>query len=56
MDILNMITSSLDQVKDSYDNVCKAKLLLNLEPGNPEKLINIEEDIQGLKEVWTELG
>lgn len=34
----------------------KAKELLNLEPGNPQRLEFLEEEMQNLHEVWTELA
>jgi hypothetical protein len=55
LEILIQIETKLNNVKDNYSKVCKAKDLLNLEPGNPRKLETLEEDIGGLKEVWTEL-
>lgn len=55
LEILVQIETKLKNVKDNYARVCKAKDLLNLEPGNPNKLEALEEDISGLKEVWTEL-
>jgi len=33
----------------------KAKELLNLEPGKPERIENLEEDMVNLHEVWSEL-
>ncbi|EAR94592.2 dynein heavy chain, cytoplasmic protein (macronuclear) [Tetrahymena thermophila SB210] len=56
LDVLNIISGQLGRVKDNYSNCCKAKLLLNLEPGNMQKLEDLEEDINSLKEVWQELN
>ena len=55
LDVLNLIETRLSNVKDNYSRVCKAKDLLNLEPGNPQKLEGLEEDVGSLKEVWNEL-
>jgi dynein heavy chain 1, cytosolic len=56
IDVLNMIETRLQKVKENYFRVCKAKDLLNLEPGKPEKLETLEEDVTGLKEIWGELS
>lgn len=45
----------MNSVKDNYDKCCKAKELLNLSPGDPQKLINLGEDIEHLQEVWAHL-
>lgn len=55
LEVLTMIETRLSNVKDNYARVCKAKDLLNLEPGNPQKLEGLEEDVGSLKEVWNEL-
>ena len=47
--------SRLEKVSDSYNKICKAKELLGLEGGDPEKLNILQEDCTGLKQVWTEL-
>lgn len=38
LDVLNIIESKLQRVIDAYSKVCKAKELLELEPGNLERL------------------
>lgn len=40
---------------EDYIKCCKSKELLNLEPGNPEKLENFEEELKGLRESWEEM-
>jgi hypothetical protein len=56
LDALNICSGFLNRVKDNYSNCCKAKLLLNLEPGNTQKLEDLEEEIIGLKEFWVEMN
>ena len=42
-------------MRTNYSKCCEAKELLGLEPGNMEKLENLREDIELLKEVWNHL-
>ena len=55
LDLLNMLEQAVNRVKDAYIAVCKVKELLNLEPGNPQKIYDKEEEILSLKEVWVEM-
>ncbi len=55
LDVLNVVAQLLASVKDEYRLCCRAKELLGLEPGNPERLEHLEEDIVALKEGWSEL-
>ena len=50
-----MIESEMCTVLDSYRKCCKCKELLNLEPGNPQRLDYLEEDIANLRELWQEM-
>ena len=43
-------------MKENYTKICQAKVLLNLEELDPQKLENLEEEVTNLREVWTELG
>ena len=52
LDILNMMESQVSNVKNDYLKCCTVKELLNLELGNPTKIINIEDEINSLKDVW----
>lgn len=36
--------------------VCRAKELLDMELGNPERLDPFEEEVSGLKQVWSEIN
>jgi dynein heavy chain 1, cytosolic len=45
----------LANVKTEYLKCCQAKELLNLEPGNPARILEIEEETNNFKELWTEL-
>jgi hypothetical protein len=42
-------------VKQEWIRVCDAIELLDMGRGDKEKLDSIEDEIKGLKEVWTEL-
>lgn len=55
MEILQLVETRLEQVTDNYNKICKAKELLGLEGGDPEKLNILQEDCTGLKQVWSEL-
>ena len=46
----------IEEVKDIYAKNCKAKELLGLEYGDPNKLDNIIEEIKDLEDVWSELN
>jgi hypothetical protein len=55
LNILDILASRINAVKENYDKCCKAKELLGLAPGNPQKLSNLQEDIEHLQEVWAHL-
>lgn len=42
-------------MRDSYEKCCQAKDLLNLPPGDTQRLDNLKEDIELLQEVWNHL-
>lgn len=52
LDTLNM---KINNVRDNYSRCCEAKELLGLEPGNLQKLENLREDIELLRDVWNHL-
>ena len=56
VDILNILDGQLQRVRDDYKRCCKCKELLQLEPGNPQKLDDLNDDIQQLKDVWNEMN
>lgn len=53
---MDVLSSRINAVRDNYDKCCKAKELLNLSPGDPQKLENLKEDIDHLQEVWNHLN
>ena len=56
LDTLNIIDGQLQRVKENYSRICQAKELLGLEPGNMQRIEVLEEEVQGLKGVWSELN
>ncbi len=56
LDTLNILEQQLRRVKEEYLRVVKAKELLDMEWSDPHRLDYLEEDIDGLKEVWIELN
>ena len=42
-------------MRDNYEKCIQAKELLNLPPGDTQKLDNLQEDIELLQEVWNYL-
>ena len=56
LEILNEAKSVIEEVKDVYVKNCKAKELLGLEYGDPNKLDNLSEEIKDLEDVWGELN
>lgn len=56
MDILNIIGSKISKTKADWVRICKAKELLDMELGDPKRLDGLEEDLTGLKSVWSEVG
>lgn len=52
---LNNIDKQVEKVKSEWLRVCDATELLDMGRGDKEKLDSIEDEIKGLKEVWTEL-
>jgi len=47
---------SIDEVKDSYLKNCKAKELLGMDSGDPNKLDYISDEIKDLEDVWSKLN
>lgn len=56
LEVLNRIDKNIHEVLDRYKKCCSAKDLLRMEPGNPQKLEILEEQVQGLLEMWVELN
>ena len=56
LDILNEAKKQREEIKDTYVKNCKAKELLGMEFGDPNKLDNISEEIKDLEDVWGELN
>ena len=59
VDALNILTQahqSLKKIKEDYIRNCKAQELLEMEFSDPSKLDSFEEDINDLREVWTQLN
>lgn len=54
--ILNDLEQKLGKLKTDGVKVCKAKELLEMEPGSIDRILTLEEDMSGLKGVWTELN
>ena len=54
--ILNEANTQLVNVKDDYIRNCKAKELLDMDIGDPNRLNPIEEQIASLREVWNALN
>jgi hypothetical protein len=52
---LAQIDKQTEKVKQEWIRVCDAIELLDMGRGDKEKLDSIEDEIKGLKEVWTEL-
>lgn len=55
LNLLEGLNTRINNVRDSYSRCCEAKELLGLEPGNLQKLENLREDIELLREVWNTL-
>jgi len=49
---LARIENSVEDIFEAYDKMCQAKFLLDLEPGDTNKLDNLKEQMEGLKSVW----
>ena len=56
LEILNEAKSVIEEVRDVYVKNCKAKELLGLDYGDPNKLDNLSEEIKDLEDVWGELN
>ena len=56
LDILDEAKKSIDEVKDSYLKNCKAKELLGMDSGDPNKLDYISDEIKNLEDVWSKLN
>ena len=46
----------MSTAKNEWVRICKAKELLDMELGNPRRLDDLEEDLGGLKNVWSEIN
>lgn len=53
---LAIIGKRISTAKNELVRICKAKDLLVMEPGDPKRLDALEEDLGGLKAVWSELN
>ena len=56
LEALSSIEAKVKKAADQYSNICKAKEVLDMDLSDPERLLPLTEEIQGLKEVWAELG
>lgn len=56
LDLLAIIGKKITATKQEWVRICKAKELLEMELGRPERLDYLEEDLQGLRAVWTQLN
>ena len=56
LDLLSIIGKKITTTKEEWVRICKAKELLEMELGNPRRLDDLEEDLIGLKSVWSELN
>jgi hypothetical protein len=52
LDALNIIGRQIEKTNEDWHRVCKAQELLDLELGDPDRLQNLVEDHQLLKNVW----
>lgn len=52
LDILSIIGTKVGSAKNEWVRICKAKELLDMELSNPKRLESLEEDLNGLKNVW----
>ena len=55
LNLLEGLNSRVNNVRENYSRCCEAKDLLGLEPGNMQKLENLREDIELLRDVWNHL-
>jgi hypothetical protein len=56
LEVLRRMDGKVNEVKDKYIKCCSAKDLLRMEPGNPQKLEILDEQVQGLVKLWSELN
>ena len=56
LESLSLIETKVKRAADQYGKICKAKEVLDMENSEPDRLNPISEEIQGLKEVWSELA
>ena len=56
LDILQEAKTSIEEVNESYTKNCKAKELLEMEFGDPNRLNNLLAEIKDLEDVWGELN
>lgn len=52
---LNNVDKQVEKIKQEWIRVCDATELLDMGRSDKEKLDSIEDEIKGMKEVWTEL-
>jgi dynein heavy chain 1 len=56
LDLLNIIGKKMQTTNDEWVRICKAKELLDMELGDPQRLQNLVEDQTLLKSVWGEIN
>lgn len=56
LDLLNIIGKKMQNTNDEWVRICKAKELLDMELGDPQRLQNLVEDQTLLKSVWGEIN
>ncbi len=56
INILTILEQKVGRIKEDAIKICKAKELLNMEAGSIDKITALEDDMNGLKGVWTELN
>lgn len=56
LEFLSNIVTKVQKLKEDNEKVGKAKEVLDMDPSEPSNLENLEEEIVGLREVWSELA
>jgi dynein heavy chain 1, cytosolic len=56
LEALSLTETKVKRASEQYNKICKAKEVLDMEPSDPDRLNPLTEEIQGLKEVWSELA
>jgi len=56
LNLLTVIGAKITKANQDWIRICKAKELLDMELGNPKRLDPLEEDLEGLRSVWEEVG